>query len=161
MAACLYDIAFIICFPLTQLYDHVQSVEVVLYNTGKVGLDFCALGVTDSQELAPGYPTISPTMVTEHGATPFPLTFSPSPPPPHLLPLTPSLVPPPLHLLTHSLVPPPLHLLPLTSSLLFSSLLTSSQGHLPALENQKLTIHYLPGVPAEFKKILQVHAHNV
>ena len=108
MAACLYDIAFIICFPLTQLYDHVQSVEVVLYNTGKVGLDFCALGGTDSQELAPGHPTISPTMVTEHGATPFPLTFSPSPPPPHLLRLTPSPHPLPR---TSSPSPPTPHLL--------------------------------------------------
>ena len=44
------------------------------------------------------------------------------------------------------------------SSPLMSTLHTSSQGHLPALENQTITIQYLPGVPAEFKKTLQVHS---
>ena len=51
-------------FPVfLQLYDQVQSVEVVLYNSGKVDLDFCALGVSDYTQLTPGHPTISPTMV--------------------------------------------------------------------------------------------------
>ena len=48
-----------------QLYDQVQSMEIVLYNSGKVDLEFCVMGVSncDSKELAPGQISVSPLMV--------------------------------------------------------------------------------------------------
>lgn len=66
---------------------------MVLYNSGKVGLDYCTLGVDDSNplDLKPGCISVSSLM-----------------------------------------------------------------GHIPALEEQKITIHYLPGVPSTFKKELQI-----
>ena len=80
-------------FRVTQLYDQTYTTEVVLYNSGKVGLDYCTLGVDDSNplDLKPGCVSVSPLM-----------------------------------------------------------------GHIAALEEQTITIHYLPGVPSTFKKNLQI-----
>ena len=51
-------------FHILQHYGQVQSSTVVLYNSGKVDLEFCAMGVvTDSKQLAPGQVSISPAMV--------------------------------------------------------------------------------------------------
>lgn len=77
----------------SQLYDQVQTTEIVLYNGGKVDLDFCALGLMDTppDKLSPGEVSVSP--------------------------LT---------------------------------------GNIAALEHQKLTVHYLPGVPKKFHEKLEI-----
>ena len=49
-----------------QLYDHVQSTEIVLYNSGKVDMDFCVMGVTDTKDLTPGQFSVTPLMVCMH-----------------------------------------------------------------------------------------------
>ena len=81
---------FICCI---QLYDQVQSTEIVLYNRGKVDLEFCAMGLRDtsSDRLTPGEITV--------------------------VPLT---------------------------------------GYVPALEHQKITINYLPGVPMKFDEKFKI-----
>lgn len=45
-----------------QLYDQVQSAEVVLYNRGKVELEFCAMGLRDTppDKLSPGEISVIP-----------------------------------------------------------------------------------------------------
>ena len=79
--------------PVLQLYDQVQTVEVVLYNRGKVDLDFCAMGLMDTppDKLSLGEVTVSPL-----------------------------------------------------------------SGNVPALEHQKLTVNYLPGVPMNFNETIKI-----
>ena len=75
------------------MYDQALTSQVVLYNSGKVGFDYCALDIDDSSlhELTPGSLSIHP----------------------------------------HT-------------------------GHLPALEEQVITITYLPSAPAVFQKRLKI-----
>ena len=75
------------------MYDQALTSQVILYNRGKVGFDYCALGIDASnlQDPTPGSLSIHP--------------------------LT---------------------------------------GHLPALEEQVITITYLPSSPAVFQKRLQI-----
>ena len=46
-----------------QLYSQVVTSELVLYNTGKVDMDFTALGVAKDNELRPGEISVQPAMV--------------------------------------------------------------------------------------------------
>ena len=47
-----------------QIYNQVYTDEVTITNTGKVSLDFCAMGVTDAIDLHPGQVSVTPTMVS-------------------------------------------------------------------------------------------------
>ena len=46
-----------------QPYNQVLSSELVLCNTGKVDLDFTALGVSDKKDLSPGEVLVEPSKV--------------------------------------------------------------------------------------------------
>ena len=46
-----------------QLYGQVLTTEIVLYNTGKVDMDFTALGVCRESQLAPGEVSVQPPSV--------------------------------------------------------------------------------------------------
>ncbi len=50
---------------VVQLYDQVQSAEIVLYNSGKVDMDFCVMGVStsDIKDMTPGQISVTPLMV--------------------------------------------------------------------------------------------------
>ena len=52
--------------PLTypQIYNQVYTDEVTITNTGKVSLDYCAMGVTDAIDLHLGQVSVTPTMVS-------------------------------------------------------------------------------------------------
>lgn len=43
-----------------QLYDQAAVAEIVLHNTGKVGLNFVVLNVDSGNKLLPGAPNVSP-----------------------------------------------------------------------------------------------------
>lgn len=43
-----------------QLFDQVAVEEIVLHNTGKVGLDFTVLNVDSAKRPLPGAPRVSP-----------------------------------------------------------------------------------------------------
>ena len=43
-----------------QLFDQVAVAEIVLHNTGKVGLDFVVLNVDSGRRPLPGTPNVSP-----------------------------------------------------------------------------------------------------
>ena len=81
----------------------------MLYNSGKVDMDFTTFGVSDKADLVPGGISVQPATVCN------------------------------IQRLRYN-----------TSCVLFS------QGHIPALDNMTLTVHFLPGVPEEFKKVFQV-----
>ena len=51
----------IFCVLLSrQLYDQAAVAEIVLHNTGKVGLNFVVLNVDSGNKLIPGAPNVSP-----------------------------------------------------------------------------------------------------
>lgn len=60
----------VVSLNFLQLYDQVQSSEIVLYNTGKVGMEFCVMGATSSsnRDLAPGEVSVTPLMVSATAA---------------------------------------------------------------------------------------------
>lgn len=43
-----------------KLFDQAAVAEIVLHNTGKVGLDFVVLNVDSGNKLLPGAPNVSP-----------------------------------------------------------------------------------------------------
>ena len=43
-----------------QLYDQAAVAEIVLHNTGKVGLNFVVLNVDSGNKVIPGAPNVSP-----------------------------------------------------------------------------------------------------
>jgi len=49
-----------ILFLSCQLYDQAAVAEIVLHNTGKVGLNFVVLNVDSGNKLLPGAPNVSP-----------------------------------------------------------------------------------------------------
>lgn len=97
-----------------QLYSQVLTSEVVLYNSGKVDMDFATLGVSDKLDLAPGEISVQPATVCQIQRRQI-------------------------------------------RKALFHHVYYLFQGHIPALDNMTLTIHFLPGVPEIFKKVFQVH----
>jgi hypothetical protein len=51
---------------LLQMYDHVASAELTLINSGKVGFEFCALGMdpANAKKPRPGLPVMVPHSVS-------------------------------------------------------------------------------------------------
>lgn len=57
-----YNLLFHVLYVLLfcQLYDQAAVAEIVLHNTGKVGLNFVVLNVDSGSKLIPGAPNVSP-----------------------------------------------------------------------------------------------------
>lgn len=57
-----YNLLFHVLYVLLfcQLYDQAAVAEIVLHNTGKVGLNFVVLNVDSGNKLIPGAPNVSP-----------------------------------------------------------------------------------------------------
>ena len=56
----MFWVALYLHFLRFQLYDQAAVAEIVLHNTGKVGLNFVVLNVDSGNKVLPGAPNVSP-----------------------------------------------------------------------------------------------------